>query len=80
LEIRSVLFLAIMQPEAALAGKITSLAVKAGALLVVLFLPAQFALDLQLLGGLWILQTFPALIFGLHTGISGRMVSSPDGR
>jgi SSS family solute:Na+ symporter len=41
---------------------------KAGALLVILFLPTQFALDLQLLGGLWILQTFPALIFGLYTG------------
>ena len=49
-------------------AKLTSLAVKAGALLVVLFLPTQFALDLQLLGGLWILQTFPALIFGLYTG------------
>jgi solute:Na+ symporter, SSS family len=49
-------------------AKITSLAVKAGALLAVLFLPMQFALDLQLLGGLWILQTFPALIFGLYTG------------
>ncbi len=48
--------------------KITSLAVKAGAFLVVLFLPTQFALDLQLLGGFWILQTFPALIFGLYTG------------
>jgi SSS family solute:Na+ symporter len=48
-------------------AKITSLAVKAGALLVVLFLPTQFALDLQLLGGLWILQTFAALIFGLYT-------------
>ncbi len=47
---------------------ITSLAVKAGALLVILFLPTQFALDLQLLGGLWILQTFPALIFRLYTG------------
>jgi SSS family solute:Na+ symporter len=29
--------------------------------------PTQFALDLQLLGGLWILQTFPALVFGLFT-------------
>ena len=48
--------------------KSTSLAVKAGALLVILFLPTQFALDLQLLGGLWILQTFPAVIFGLFTG------------
>ena len=32
-----------------------------------LFLPTQYALDLQLLGGLWILQTFPALVFGLFT-------------
>jgi SSS family solute:Na+ symporter len=46
----------------------TSLVVKIGALLAILFLPTQFALDLQLLGGLWILQTFPALIFGLFTG------------
>jgi solute:Na+ symporter, SSS family len=42
--------------------------VKLGALLAVLFLPTQFALDLQLLGGLWILQTFPALVFGLYFG------------
>ncbi len=49
-------------------AKITSLAVVAGALLFVLLLPTQFALDLQLLGGLWILQIFPAVIFGLFTG------------
>ena len=48
-------------------AKITSLLVKVGALLVILFLPTQFALDLQLLGGLWILQTFPAVVFGLFT-------------
>ncbi|MCM2294097.1 sodium:solute symporter family protein [Allorhizobium sp. BGMRC 0089] len=48
-------------------AKITSLVVKVGALLVILFLPTQFALDLQLLGGIWILQTLPALIFGLFT-------------
>jgi len=48
-------------------AKITSLVVKVGALLVILFLPTQFALDLQLLGGLWILQTFPAVVFGLFT-------------
>lgn len=48
-------------------AKIASLAVKAGALLVILFLPTQFALDLQLLGGIWILQTLPALLFGLFT-------------
>jgi SSS family solute:Na+ symporter len=48
-------------------AKITSVLVKVGALLVILFLPTQFALDLQLLGGLWILQTFPAVVFGLFT-------------
>lgn len=48
-------------------AKITSLLVKVGALLVIIFLPTQFALDLQLLGGMWILQTFPALVFGLFT-------------
>jgi solute:Na+ symporter, SSS family len=48
-------------------AKITSLVVKLGALAFILFLPVQFALDLQLLGGLWILQTFPALVFGLFT-------------
>src|SRR5580700_2872775 len=52
--------------EAAVA-KITSLMVKAGALLVILYLPTQFALDLQLLGGLWILQTLPAVVFCLFT-------------
>jgi SSS family solute:Na+ symporter len=52
--------------EAAVA-KIASLVVKVGALAFILFLPVQYALDLQLLGGLWILQTFPALVFGLFT-------------
>ncbi len=49
-------------------AKIASLVVKLGALLVILFLPTQFALDLQLLGGVWIVQTLPALVFGLFTG------------
>ncbi|RQP25901.1 monocarboxylate uptake permease MctP [Piscinibacter terrae] len=46
-------------------AKIVSLVVKFGALVFILFLPTKFALDLQLLGGLWILQTFPAVVFGL---------------
>jgi SSS family solute:Na+ symporter len=41
--------------------------VKVGALAFILFLPTQYALDLQLLGGLWIVQTLPALVFGLFT-------------
>ena len=48
-------------------AKITSLVVKIGALAFILFLPTQFALDLQLLGGLWILKTFPSVVFGLIT-------------
>src|SRR6201987_3964253 len=48
-------------------AKIASLVVKVGALAFILFLPTQFALDLQLLGGLWILQIFPAVVFGLYT-------------
>jgi SSS family solute:Na+ symporter len=63
---------AYVNPEVTDAGeakvaKVTSLIVKIGALLVILFLPTQFALDLQLLGGIWILQTLPALVFGLFT-------------
>ncbi|MGO7030743.1 monocarboxylate uptake permease MctP [Rhizobium ruizarguesonis] len=63
---------AYVDPDVSDAGeakvaKITSLVVKIGALLVIIFLPTQFALDLQLLGGIWILQTLPALVFGLYT-------------
>jgi SSS family solute:Na+ symporter len=45
-------------------AKVVSLVVKLGALAFVLFAPTKFALDLQLLGGVWILQTFPSLVFG----------------
>ena len=48
-------------------AKMVSLVVKVGALACILLLPTKFALDLQLLGGVWILQTFPALVFGLFT-------------
>jgi SSS family solute:Na+ symporter len=46
-------------------AKIVSLVVKFGALAIILVLPTKFALDLQLLGGVWIMQTFPAVVFGL---------------
>jgi SSS family solute:Na+ symporter len=52
-------------------AKIVSLVVKVGALVFILFLPTQFALDLQLLGGVWILQTFPSVVFGLFFGWFG---------
>jgi solute:Na+ symporter, SSS family len=48
-------------------AKIVSLVVKVGALAFVLFLPTQFAIDLQLLGGVWMLQTLPAVMIALYT-------------
>jgi len=48
-------------------AKLTSLVVKFGALLFIIFLPSQQAINFQLLGGVWILQTFPAIVFGLYT-------------
>jgi SSS family solute:Na+ symporter len=47
-------------------AKIVSLAVKLGALLFILELPKQ-AIELQLLGGIFIIQTLPALMLGLYT-------------
>jgi SSS family solute:Na+ symporter len=44
-----------------------SLVVKVGALLFAIGLPKTFSINLQLLGGIWILQTFPALVAGLFT-------------
>jgi SSS family solute:Na+ symporter len=56
---------AVTQEAEARVAKIASLVVKIGALLAILYLPTHFALDLQLLGGMWILQTLPAVVFGL---------------
>lgn len=48
-------------------AKITSLVVKFGALLFVLGLDRQNAINLQLLGGVWILQTILSIVAGLYT-------------
>jgi SSS family solute:Na+ symporter len=48
-------------------SKIVSLITKVGALLFVLLLDKQNALNFQLLGGVWILQTLPSIVFGLYT-------------
>jgi SSS family solute:Na+ symporter len=45
----------------------TSLVVKLGALLFAVELPRTFSINLQLLGGIWILQVFPMIVFGLFT-------------
>ena len=44
-----------------------SMLVKVGALLFAIGLPKTFSINLQLLGGIWILQTFPAIVSGLFT-------------
>ena len=48
-------------------AKITSLVVKLGALLFVLGMDRQNAINLQLLGGVWILQTILSIVAGLYT-------------
>jgi SSS family solute:Na+ symporter len=53
--------------EEARVSKIASLVVKAFALVFVLTLDKQNAINFQLLGGIWILQTFPAIVFSLYT-------------
>ncbi len=53
--------------EEARQSKLVSLVVKFGALIFVLGLDKSFAINLQLLGGIWILQTFPSIVFGLYT-------------
>lgn len=53
--------------EEARVAKIVSLIVKLGALFFIVALPLKFAINLQLLGGVWILQTLPAIVFGLYT-------------
>jgi solute:Na+ symporter, SSS family len=44
-----------------------SLLVKLGALAFAVYLPRTFSINLQLLGGIWILQVFPMIVFGLFT-------------
>ena len=53
--------------EEAKVSKLASLVVKAFALLFVLTLDKQNAINFQLLGGVWILQTFPVIVFSLYT-------------
>jgi SSS family solute:Na+ symporter len=48
-------------------SKIASLVVKVGAVMVILLISPQFSIDLQLIGGVIILQTLPAVGVGLYT-------------
>jgi SSS family solute:Na+ symporter len=48
-------------------AKVVSLAVKFGALVFVLKLPATYAIEMQLLGGIWMGQLFPSVVLGVFT-------------
>ena len=48
-------------------AKIASLVVKAGAVLFIVAVDPQFSIDLQLIGGVIILQTLPAVAIALYT-------------
>jgi solute:Na+ symporter, SSS family len=48
-------------------AKWVSLIVKFGALVFIIFVPTQYAIQLQLLGGIWIIQTLPAVMLGAYT-------------
>jgi SSS family solute:Na+ symporter len=47
-------------------AKIASLVVKVGALVFIVFVPVPYALQFQLLGGLWMIQVLPSVILGLY--------------
>ncbi len=48
-------------------AKVVSLVVKFGALLFVLKLPATYAIEMQLLGGIWMAQLFPSVVVGVFS-------------
>jgi len=64
---REYLWKDLAQREEARLAKLLSLVLSVAGLLFVLFLPTQYAINLQLLGGIWIVQTLPTVILGLFT-------------
>jgi SSS family solute:Na+ symporter len=53
--------------EEARMAKIVSLVVKIGAVVFILAIPQTYAIQLQLLGGIWIIQLLPPILLGLFT-------------
>ena len=48
-------------------AKLFSIVMILGALLFIIGLPLKYAIQLQLLGGMWMIQIFPAIVFSLFT-------------
>jgi SSS family solute:Na+ symporter len=55
------------EAEEARVAKIVSLVVKIGAVVFILAIPQAYAIQLQLLGGIWIIQLLPPVLLGLYT-------------
>jgi SSS family solute:Na+ symporter len=55
------------EAEEARMAKIVSLVVKVGAVVFILAIPQDYAIQLQLLGGIWIIQLLPPIVLGLYT-------------
>jgi SSS family solute:Na+ symporter len=53
--------------QEAQSSKLASLVVKLGAVVAVLAIDPQFSIDLQLIGGVIVLQTLPPIVIGLYT-------------
>ena len=51
----------------ALIAKLFSIFMVIGAVTFILLIPSTYAVQLQLLGGMWIIQTFPAIVFSVFT-------------
>jgi SSS family solute:Na+ symporter len=52
--------------EVTSASKLSSLVVKVGAVVFILVVPATYVVNFQLAGGVWILQTLPAVFLALY--------------
>ena len=70
--IRDSIYKELISPDATPAeetrvARMASLVMKVGALGFALALSKTFSINLQLLGGIWILQVFPAIVISLYT-------------
>jgi SSS family solute:Na+ symporter len=54
------------EAEEARMAKIVSLVVKIGAVVFILAIPQDYAIQLQLLGGIWMIQLLPPIVLGLY--------------
>ncbi|MGE4483058.1 monocarboxylate uptake permease MctP [Acidocella sp.] len=48
-------------------AKLFAMVMVIGAMVFIVAIPTKFAVQLQLLGGMWVIQTFPAIVFSVFT-------------